>query len=268
MRNENGDRVDQNRDILAEIAAKTKARVANLDAAAIEAAARALPKDDFAFERALAASEMAYICEVKKSSPSKGLIAKEFDYLRIAKDYEQEGATAISCLTEPFYFQGKNEYLKEITDVVSIPVLRKDFFVAPVMIYEAKCLGAAAVLLICAILTDAELAEYFAIANELGLSAIFEAHDAGEVARAARCGARIIGVNNRNLKTFALDLNNSIQLRGLVSKDILFISESGIKTNDDIKRLQQHEIRAVLVGETLMKAADKKQMLDALKGVK
>lgn len=268
--NENGDVIEQNRDILAEIADKTRQRIAAQKAlvplATIKAAAETLPKGDFPFEAALRQTEMGFICEIKKASPSKGLIAPDFPYLDIAKEYKAAGASAISCLTEPFYFQGKNEYLLEIANAVDIPLLRKDFFVDPYMIYEAKVLGASAILLICAILTDAELRAYFMLAQSLGLSAIFEAHDATEVQRALDCGARIIGVNNRNLKTFALDLNNSITLRALVPADVIFISESGIKTRADIALLAQHNVNAVLIGETFMRVADKKEMLDQLRG--
>ncbi len=267
--NENGDVIEVHRDILAEIAEKTRHRVAQqmqlVPMAEVVAAATALPKGDFAFEQALRQKGMAFICEIKKASPSKGLIAPDFPYLAIAKEYEAAGASAISCLTEPYYFQGQGEYLAEIAKAVQIPVLRKDFFVDPYMIYEAKVLGASAILLICAILDDATLAEYFAIAEALGLAAIFEAHDASEVARALRCGARIVGVNNRNLKTFALDLNNSIALHALVPSDVLFISESGIKTRADIALLEQHKVNAVLIGETFMRSNDKKAMLDALR---
>lgn len=271
MVNDNGQTIDKNRDILAEIADKTRFRVAkekeHVPFEAMKAQALAMGLGDFSFEKALQSKEMAFICEVKKASPSKGLIAPDFPYLQIAKDYETAGASAISCLTEPEYFLGSDQYLAEITQAVTIPVLRKDFFVDPYMVYQAKVLGASAVLLICAILNDAELAEYFAIANALGLSAIFEAHDETEVRRAAACGARIIGVNNRNLKTFALDLQNSIDLRNLVGEDTLFISESGIKTRSDIIRLEQHGISAVLIGETLMRADNKAVELNRLKGL-
>ncbi len=270
MRNENGDAVDSKRNILDEIGEKTKERIAKqknvVSFADMKAMAEAMPKGDFCFEESLRKEGMSFICEVKKASPSKGLIAPDFPYLEIAKAYEAAGATAISCLTEPYYFLGKNEYLGEIVEHVSIPVLKKDFFVDPYMVYEAKMLGASAVLLICAMLSDEELAEYFAIANDLGLSAIFEAHDEEEVLRAEKCGARIIGVNNRNLKTFTLDLQNSIDLKNLVADDVIFISESGIKTREDIAVLESNGIEAVLIGETLMRAENKKEALDELRG--
>lgn len=269
--NENGEKVDAKRDILAEIADFTRARIAKekeiLPLEELKATAKAMKMGDFTFEKSLAREGMSFICEVKKASPSKGLIAPVFPYLDIAKDYEKAGATAISCLTEPHYFLGSDSYLKEITDAVSIPVLRKDFFIDEYMIYQAKVLGASAVLLICAILDDSELKALFAVAESLGLSAIFEAHDKEEVKRAAACGARIIGVNNRNLKTFEMDFNNSITLRNLVPEDVIFISESGIKTNADIKLLEQNNIGAVLIGETLMRAENKRKILDSLRGV-
>lgn len=218
------------------------------------------------FLEALRRDGMSYICEVKKASPSKGLIAPDFPYLEIAKEYEAAGAAAISCLTEPFYFQGADRYLEEITDTVRIPVLRKDFTVDEYMIYQARALGASAVLLICAILDDVQLAEYRQIAEGLGLDALVEAHDETEVERALRAGAKIIGVNNRDLRTFQVDMANSIRLRNLAPQDVVFVSESGIKTSDDIERLYKNRVDAVLIGETLMRSADKKAELEKLNG--
>ncbi|WP_249029473.1 indole-3-glycerol phosphate synthase TrpC [Tannockella kyphosi] len=270
MLNENGQKVDKNRNILIEIANKTKQRIDHqktiVSLETIKQQAYCLPKGNFSFEKALKENEMSYICEIKKASPSKGLIAKDFPYLKIAKEYQQIGATCISCLTEPEYFLGKNKYLKEISQAVDIPVLKKDFFVDEYMIYEAKIDGASAILLICSLLDDNQLKEYFSIAEDLGLSAIFEAHDELEVQRANQCGARIIGVNNRNLKTFELDINNSIQLRKLVSNDILFISESGIQTREDILQLQNNNVHAVLIGEAFMKAPNKLERIRQLRG--
>ena len=218
----------------------------------------------FPFERALKAEGISYICEVKKASPSKGVIAAEFPYLEIARSYEEAGAAAISCLTEPFYFQGQNDYLQEIAGIVTIPVLRKDFVVDPYMIYEAKILGASAVLLICAILTDEELEAYFRLADMLGMSALVEAHTGEEVKRAVNCGARIIGVNNRDLKTFEVDITTSIRLRPLIPAECIYVSESGIATPEDIARLADSGTDAVLIGETLMRSKDKAAMLKAL----
>lgn len=218
------------------------------------------------FYDALKKEGMAYICEVKKASPSKGLIAPDFPYVDIAKEYELAGARAISCLTEPKYFMGKDTYLKEITDTVSIPVLRKDFTIDPYMIYQAKVLGASAVLLICSILNDTELKEYKDLTESLGMDALVEAHDEEEVKRALNIGAKIIGVNNRDLKTFTVDMNNSIRLRKLAGKDVVFVSESGIKTSDDIHLLYENDVDAVLIGETLMRSSNKKEMLEELNG--
>lgn len=223
-------------------------------------------KDCPSFYEALKKEGMSYICEVKKASPSKGLIAPEFPYVEIAKEYEKAGARAISCLTEPKYFMGKDEYLKEITDAVSIPVLRKDFTIDPYMIYQAKLLGASAVLLICSILNDSKLKEYKDLAESLGLDALVEAHDEEEVKRALKIGAKIIGVNNRDLKTFTVDMNNSIRLRKLAGREVVFVSESGIKTHDDIKLLYENDVDAVLIGETLMRSPNKKEMLEELNG--
>ncbi len=274
MLNENGQKVDSSRNILAEIAEKTQERiderksVVSLDeikAKAIELAKNTTDKN-FAFEKAIGGKdEMSFICEVKKASPSKGLIAPDFDYMQIAKDYEQFGANAISCLTEPYYFMGADEYLRDITSTVNIPVLRKDFFVDEYMIYEAKTLGASAILLICGILDIEQLKHFYSVADSLGLSSIFEVHDETELQMALEAKARIIGINNRNLKTFELDLNTTIDLRNMVDKDIIFISESGIKTRDDIKLLESHNVQAVLIGETLMRDNDKKSALDKLK---
>ena len=220
----------------------------------------------YPFEKALGAPGISFICEVKKASPSKGLIAAEFPYLSIAREYEAAGAAAISCLTEPDFFLGSDEYLREIAAAVKIPVLRKDFTVDPYMIYEAKVLGASAVLLICAILSDSELLEYGKIARALGLSALVEAHDEREVERALRVEHGIVGVNNRDLKTFTVDCGNSVRLRKLVPKDRLFVSESGIRTASDIAVLRQNGTDAVLIGETLMRNPDKAAALRELRG--
>ena len=256
--------------ILQEIAEKTKLRVAaakeKKSLEEMKKEAEALPKDTgFPFEKALAEEGVSFICEVKKASPSKGLIAPEFPYVEIAREYEKAGAGAISVLTEPEYFKGSVEYLKEIHEVVDLPLLRKDFTVDEYMIYEAKVIGAAAVLLICSLLDDATLKRYIQIADNLGLSALVEAHDEEEVLRAAKAGARIIGVNNRDLKTFTVDIHNSIRLRNLVNEKILFVSESGIKEHAQIVELEQNNVNAVLIGETLMRADNKKEILDELR---
>lgn len=218
----------------------------------------------FPFEKALAAAGISFICEVKKASPSKGVIAQDFPYLDIAKEYEKSGASAISVLTEPEYFLGSDEYLKEIAEAVAIPVLRKDFTVDAYQIYEAKVLGASAVLLICAILDDEQLTEYLQIAHRLGLSTLVEAHDGEEVRRAVKAGARIIGVNNRDLRTFTVDIKNSVSLRDQIPEGTIYVSESGITTAEDVGVLYRNGTNAVLIGETLMRSPDKKAMLQEL----
>lgn len=220
----------------------------------------------FPFKAAISKPGINFICEVKKASPSKGIIAEDFPYVHIAKEYEAAGAAVISVLTEPHYFQGNDSYLKEITDTVSIPAIRKDFIVDEYQIYEAKILGASAILLICSLLDDDRLKHYLDIAHRLGLLALVETHDEEEVNRAIKIGATIIGVNNRNLKTFNVDINNSVRLRKMVPKDIVFVSESGIKTSEDIEVLRENGTNAVLIGETLMKCKDKKSMLLELAG--
>ena len=306
--------------ILDEIAAKTKERVAEqkkkvpleeikrqaLDIVARETDNGSSPYTKFPFRDNLAADGISFICEVKKASPSKGLIAPDFPYVEIAKEYEAAGASAISVLTEPFYFQGSNQFLMDIKKEVNIPLLRKDFTVDEYMIYEAKVIGASAVLLICAILDDEQLASYLQLAHELGMSALVEAHDEEEVRRAIACGAGIIGVNNRDLRTFTVDIMNSVRLRKLIpdtvprkgtqtkgsgadtvcdvkndihsdrgsdpfvdpfgSQKMVYVSESGIKTKEDIDRLKVNGTDAVLIGETFMRSPDKKKLFAELRG--
>ncbi len=255
-------------DILATSAKeRTERRKRCVSAAEAERRAVNLPKLGFEFERALKKEDVAFICECKKASPSKGLIAPDFPYLRIAKDYEAAGADAISVLTEPTKFLGSDEYLREITENVSVPCLRKDFTVDSYMIYEARLLGAKAVLLICAILEPTILHDYIQICNGLGLSALCEAHDEREIETLLKCGARVIGVNNRNLKDFSVDSSNSQRLRNLVPKDKVFVSESGVNTAADIDALRKIGADAVLVGEALMRADDKSAKLRELKGL-
>ena len=247
--------------------AKKKIPFEEMKQMALEMAAKEPVRDAFAFEKALRRPELSFICECKKASPSKGLIAPDFPYLEIAKEYEKAGADCISVLTEPRWFLGKDQYLKEIAANVSIPCLRKDFAVDPYMIYEAKNIGADAVLLICSILEKAQLKEYLQIAEGLGLSALVEAHDEEEIAKALEAGARIIGVNNRNLKDFTVDTENSRKLRNMIPKEALFVSESGVKTPEDVQKLREIGADAVLIGETLMRAADKSETLAYLTGI-
>lgn len=233
---------------------------------AVRQQALSLPKGDFAFENALKKQGISFICECKKASPSKGLIAPDFPYLQIAREYEAAGADCISVLTEPKWFLGSDDYLKEIAKAVHIPCLRKDFTVDEYMIYEAKLLGASAVLLICSILDRQQIQTYIGICDKLGLSALVEAHDEAEVQMALSTGARIIGVNNRNLKDFTVDTENSSRLRALIPPEVLFVSESGVKTAEDVKRLSDIGADAVLIGETLMRAPHKTAKLAQLKG--
>lgn len=222
--------------------------------------------DEFPFEKALAKDGISYICEVKKASPSKGIIAENFPYVQIAKDYENAGASAISVLTETKWFKGENSYLQEISQNVKIPLLRKDFTVCEYQIYEAKIIGASAVLLICALLDTETIRKWIKICDSLGLSALVEAHTEEEVQSALNAGARVIGVNNRNLKDFTVDLTTCTRLRKLVPKEILFVGESGIKTAEDVQELREAGVNGLLIGETLMRNPDKKQALAKLNG--
>lgn len=226
-----------------------------------------LPKGNFAFENALKSPGISFICECKKASPSKGLISLDYPYLDIAEEYETAGADCISVLTESKWFLGSDEHLREIADAVKIPCLRKDFTVDDYMIYEAKVLGASAVLLICSILPEEEIREYICLCDALGLSALVEAHDEEEVNIGLKAGARIIGVNNRNLKDFSVDTQNSASFRRLIPKDVLFVSESGVTSSEDVAKLRMIGANAVLIGEALMRAENKKAKLAELRGV-
>lgn len=266
--------MSERQNILERIAACTRESCAAMRsvgmAGQLEAQARQLAEVEgtqtFPFEQALREPGMSFICECKKASPSKGLIAPDFDPVAIARDYEAAGAAAVSVLTEPFFFAGEERFLKEVSQAVRIPTLRKDFVVDELMIYGAKTLGASAVLLICAILDDEQLARYVALCHELGLSALVEAYAPQEVPRALAAGARVVGVNNRDLRTFVVDFGRSIDLRPMVGSDRLFVSESGVQTPGDVARLHQAGVDAVLIGETLMRAEDKRAMLDELRG--
>ena len=220
----------------------------------------------FCFENALRSGDVSFICEVKKASPSKGIIAQDFPYVQIAEEYELAGAAAISVLTEPEFFLGRIKYLTEIKNAVSVPVLRKDFIVDEYQIYESAAIGADAILLICALLDTKTLGGYIKTADSLGISCLVEAHDKEEIASALSAGARIVGVNNRDLKTFEVDITNSIRLRKYVPGGILFVSESGIKTPADVKALRDSGADAVLIGETFMRSEDKKSELAKLRG--
>lgn len=257
--------------ILDKIIEATKIRVAQEKQVesleSVKAAALALPVDTgFPFEAALRQQDFNFICEVKKASPSKGIIAEHFPYLDIAKEYEVAGAAAISVLTEPDFFKGDKKYLQEIASAVKIPVLRKDFIIDEYQIYQAKVWGASAILLICACLDVPTLTKFRELADSLGVSSLVEAHDEKEVQMAIDCGARIIGVNNRNLKDFTVDVQNSVRLRNLVQDDVIFVSESGLETPEDIQVLRDNNIGVALMGETFMRSPNKVEKLVYLYG--
>lgn len=235
--------------------------------AQIREEALALPSGDFSFEKALQRPGLSFICECKKASPSKGLISPDFPYLQIAREYEHAGADCLSVLTEPKWFLGSDRILQEIAANVSLPCLRKDFTVDPYMIYEAKLLGASAVLLIVSILEEAQLKDDLLLCDRLGLSALVEVHTEQEASIAIRAGARILGVNNRNLKDFSVDASNSLRLRRRIPRSILFVSESGIRSREDVAKLEDMDADAVLIGEALMRAPDKSVMLRKLRGL-
>lgn len=264
--------------ILDDLAAATRARVARKkskvsfkqvkeSAEKIAASEGSEGAFTFPFEKAIAKKEISFICEVKKASPSKGIITEKFPYLSIAQDYERAGADCISVLTEPDYFRGEDRFLAEINDKVSIPIIRKDFTIDPYLIYEAKLLGASCILLIAALLDTDTIREYKAVCDGLGLSALVEAHDERELHSALEAGARLVGVNNRDLKTFTVDIQNSIRLRDLVPDNILFVAESGIQTASDIQALRDAHVDGVLIGETLMRSQNKVELLKRLKGI-
>nr|WP_315023327.1 indole-3-glycerol phosphate synthase TrpC [uncultured Aminipila sp.] len=216
----------------------------------------------FVFEDTLRTEELSFICEVKKSSPSKGIIAEDFPYIEIANEYENAGAACISVLTEPDYFLGNNQYLEEISTHVDIPIIRKDFIIDSYQIYESKIIGASAILLISSILDREQLNQYIRIADSLGISALVEAHSREEVLKSLEAGARMIGVNNRNLKNFQVNFSNCIELRDIVPSNVIYISESGINSSEQIQELKTHKVNAVLIGEALMRSSDKKALLE------
>ncbi len=257
--------------ILTKLADSTRDRVERekkqIQLEMVKKQALAMKRGDFSFEKVIAEGDISFICEVKRASPSKGMLVEEFPYVQIAKDYEEAGADCISVLTEPDYFKGDKQYLKEISENVTVPLIRKDFIIDEYMIYDAKIHGASCVLLICSLLDKETMEKYIEICDNLGMSALVEAHDEEEIQKAVEAGARMIGVNNRDLKTFTVDIGNSERLRKLVPDNILFIAESGIKTNADINRLRKAKVNGVLIGETFMKAENKKEMLQKLRGV-
>lgn len=265
--------------ILDTLAAATKQRVAALEkqkslavlrqeATELNAHAETEKQPDLGrlFYEQLARPGINFICEVKKASPSKGVIASEFPYVQIARAYEQAGAAAISCLTEPEYFLGRDEYLQEIAKEVKLPVLRKDFTVSAYQIYQARILGAAAVLLIVTLLSEKQIREYIELARSLHMAALVEAHTESEVATALRAGAEIIGVNNRNLQDFTVNVQTSLRLRKLVPIDKVFVAESGVKTPSNVQQLYRAGVNAILIGETLMRSKNVADTLQELAG--
>ena len=256
--------------ILEDLAAHAKARVEAakqvISLETLRAEALRLPKGEFRFERALRQpGRAALICELKKASPSKGVISENFPYLAIARDYEAGGADCVSCLTEPKWFLGSDEIFREVRAEISLAMLRKDFTVGEYQLYEAKLLGADAVLLICALLDTETLARYLAICDTLGLSAVAEAHDDAEILSAVQAGARVIGVNNRNLKDFSVNLDTARTLRKLIPLDRVFVAESGVQTPADVRALRRAGADAVLIGEALMRAPDRIEALAAFR---
>ena len=251
--------------ILDTIADYARVRVAEdkkkISLAEMKERAFSLPKGDFRFSQALRRPEMAFICEVKKASPSKGLIDPVFEYKKIAETYDQAGADCVSCLTEPKWFLGSDQIFSDIRKKISIPMIRKDFTVDEYQIYQAKCLGADCVLLICSLMGEAELVKYIRICEELGLDALVETHDEGEIKMAVSAGAGLIGVNNRNLKDFSVDFENASRLRHLIPKSAVYVAESGVKNTEDVRALRRIGADAVLMGEVLMRAKDQRALL-------
>ena len=257
--------------ILDDIIAKQKTRIENekkeKDIETLKQEVLSLPSSkNFFFENSLKNKDFAFICEIKKASPSKGVIVEDFPYTDIAQEYEKAGASAISILTEPHFFKGNDKYLKDVADIVNIPVLRKDFIIDEYQIYQAKLIGADAVLLICAVLDESTLKKFINIATSLKLSCLVETHNEEEIKKALNCNAKIIGINNRDLKTFTVDINTSLKLRKFIPENKILISESGIKTAQDIKMLKDAGFNGALIGESMMLSKDKKQFLSELRG--
>ena len=254
--------------ILDKITEKTKTRTEKLNINDLTEKVQNLPRKDFIFKNALSGDKIKIISEIKKASPSKGLICPDFDPIKIAKEYNEAKTDCISILTEPYFFLGNNAYIKDVKKVTDIPILRKDFIIDEKQIYESKIIGADCILLICAILDEKKLKEFLNLAHKLCLSALVEAHNEDEIKTALNCNAEIIGVNNRNLKTFEVDFKNTFKLRKLVPDDIIFVSESGIKTREVIIKLEENNVNAVLIGETFMKSKNKIEDITKLRGEK
>ena len=244
--------------ILEKLAALSRERVraeeARFPAAEMREQARAMgPGGGAAFLSALEKPGISFICEIKKASPSKGLISPDFPYLKIAGDYERAGADCVSCLTEPEYFLGSDRIFREVREKIRLPMLRKDFTVSPYQLDQFPK-------------DEKTLAAYLERCAELGIAALVETHDEAEIRTAVSAGAKIIGVNNRNLKDFSVDIGNAARLRDQIPAGCVYVAESGVKTPEDVERLRGIGADAVLVGETLMRAEDPAEMLRLLKG--
>ena len=253
--------------ILDTIAEKTKERI---EAQKREISPDTLKKSVTAgeggrLEGALEKSGMSFICEIKKASPSKGLISPDFPYLKIAEAYEQAGADCISCLTEPEYFLGSDDIFREVREKVNLPMLRKDFTVCEYQLDQARVMGANAALLIVSLMDERTLAAYLEHCEELGIAALVETHDEEEIRTAVSAGAKIIGVNNRNLKDFSVDFGNAARLRDRIPPECIYVAESGVRTPEDVQRLRQIGADAALIGETLMRAEDPAETLKSLR---
>lgn len=256
--------------ILDEIVEKRKIQLECEKAAAdfetVKKAAEKLDRQCISFKSALAKPDrLSVISEVKKASPSKGLIRPNFDPVKIAKEYETCGADAVSCLTEEHYFQGSSEYFKAIRQAIGLPMIRKDFIIDEYQIYEARLMGADAILLIAAVLGDEKLKRFGDIAHSLGLDILAETHDESELERVLALDFDIIGINNRNLKTFEVTLETTAKLAGMIPEGKVIVSESGIRDNADMKAVRGYGADAVLIGETLMRSGNIGATLTALR---
>ena len=254
-------------DKLAELSRmRAAAEQAKVPAAELREQAMALGKGKGeAFLSALKKPGISFICEIKKASPSKGLISPGFPYLKIAEAYEQAGADCISCLTEPEYFLGSDDIFREVREKVNLPMLRKDFTVCEYQLDQARVMGANAALLIVSLMDERTLAAYLEHCEELGIAALVETHDEEEIRTAVSAGAKIIGVNNRNLKDFSVDFGNAARLRDRIPPECIYVAESGVRTPEDVQRLRQIGADAALIGETLMRAEDPAETLKSLR---
>ncbi len=252
--------------ILDKITAKTKERIVFLDGEKLKNKAYSCDKGNFPFYDAIKKDGISIIAEIKHASPSKGIITDDFDVRKISQEYKLAQVDCISVLTEPYFFMGDNSYVEIAKHEAKKPVLRKDFIIDEVQIYESKVIGADCILLISAILDMEKLKKFSYIAETIGLNCLVECHNEKEIELAIKSSAKIIGVNNRDLTTFDVDINNSLRLRKYVPSDILFVSESGIKTKKDMDKLKEIKTDGVLIGETFMRSNNKVNQIKLLKG--